>query len=139
MQCFIHIPTGGISEWESVHGDGIHTDTAVIQQVIDLCARQGGGRVMLESGAVLKASGNERDYRPLDASEDGTSLGVKDGMPVTALLFARGAENVRVTGFGVIDGNMAAFSHEESRYILRGYAYSRRMGRHAVLPSRAAP
>lgn len=129
-----------------VHGDGIHTDTEALQQVIDLCARQGGGRVVLESGhvylcgtvelksqvelhlesgAVLKASGNEQDYRPLDASEDGTILGVKDGMPVTALLFAKDAENVRVTGFGMIDGNMAAFSHEESRYILRGYAYPR--------------
>ena len=90
-------------------GDGTNNDTMAIQQAIDACAAQGGGQVLLPpgkifltgaltlhsgmdfhlaNGAVLKGSANWRDY----------------GHP-GALLFAKDATNVTISGNGVIDGN----------------------------------
>ena len=90
-------------------GDGTNNDTVAIQKAIDACAAQGGGQVWLPSGktfltgalvlhsgidfhlangAVLKGSANWRDY----------------GHP-GALLFAKDATNITVSGNGIIDGN----------------------------------
>ncbi len=90
-------------------GDGTNNDTVAIQKAIDACAAQGGGQVLLPSGkifltgaltlhsgidfhlangALLKGSANWRDY----------------GHP-GALLFAKDATNITVSGNGVIDGN----------------------------------
>ena len=89
-------------------GDGTNDDTAAVQKAIDACAGQGGGQVLLPAGtfltgaltlhsgmdfhlangAVLKGSANWRDY----------------GHP-GALLFAKDATNITVSGNGIIDGN----------------------------------
>ncbi|HKI68604.1 MAG TPA: glycosyl hydrolase family 28 protein [Verrucomicrobiae bacterium] len=89
-------------------GDGTNNDTAAIQKTIDACAAGGGGQVLLPSGvflsgaltlhsgidfhlangAVLKGSSNWRDY----------------GHP-GALLFAKDARNITISGNGIIDGN----------------------------------
>lgn len=97
-------------------GDGTNNDTAAIQKALDACAAQGGGQVVLPSGktfltgaltlysgidfhlangAVLKGSANWRDY----------------GHP-GALLFAKDAANITVSGNGVIDGNDRAVWQE---------------------------
>ena len=89
-------------------GDGTNDDTAAVQKALDACGAQGGGQVLLPAGifrtgaltlhsgtdfhlangAVLKGSANWRDY----------------GHP-GALLFAKDATNLTVSGNGVIDGN----------------------------------
>jgi polygalacturonase len=89
-------------------GDGTNDDTAAVQKAIEACAAQGGGQVLLPAGtfltgaltlhsgidfhlangAVLKGSADWRDY----------------GHP-GALLFAKDATNLTVSGNGVIDGN----------------------------------
>ena len=90
-------------------GDGTNDDTAAIQKAIDACGTAGGGQVLLPSsrtfltgaltlcsgidfhlanGAVLKGSPNWHDY----------------GKP-GALLFAKDAKNITVSGNGTIDGN----------------------------------
>src|SRR5690348_2236386 len=89
-------------------GDGTNDDTAAVQKAIDACAGGGGGEVLLPAGtfltgaltldsgidfhlangAVLKGSANWRDY----------------GHP-GALLFAKDATNITVSGNGIIDGN----------------------------------
>jgi len=90
-------------------GDGTNNDTVAIQKAIDACASQGDGQVVLPSGktfltgaltlhsgmdfhlangAVLKGSANWRDY----------------GHP-GALLFAKDATNITVSGNGILDGN----------------------------------
>jgi len=90
-------------------GDGTNNDTVAIQKAIDTCAAQSGSQVLLPSGktfltgaltlhsgidfhlangAVLKGSANWRDY----------------GHP-GALLFAKDATNITVSGNGIIDGN----------------------------------
>ena len=90
-------------------GDGTNNDTAAIQRAVDACAAQGGGRVLLAPGrtylsgaitlrsnvdfhlprgATLKASANWRDYGAAGA-----------------LLFAKDASGISISGDGVIDGN----------------------------------
>jgi polygalacturonase len=89
-------------------GDGTNDDTAAVQKAVDDCGAHGGGQVLvpagtfrtgaltlhsgidfhLANGAVLKGSANWRDY----------------GHP-GALLFAKDATNITVSGNGVIDGN----------------------------------
>ncbi|HUA67792.1 MAG TPA: glycosyl hydrolase family 28 protein [Candidatus Saccharimonadales bacterium] len=96
-------------------GDGVNDDTVAVQKAIDACAAQGGVEVLLPSGtfltgaltlhsginfhlangAVLKGSANWRDY----------------GHP-GALLFAKDATNITVSGNGVIDGNDRAVWQE---------------------------
>jgi polygalacturonase len=91
------------------NGNGTNLDTTAIQKAIDACAAAGGGQVLLPSGktfltgaltlrsavdfhlangAVLKGSPQWRDY----------------GRP-GALLFAKDARGLTVSGNGVIDGN----------------------------------
>jgi polygalacturonase len=93
-------------------GDGTNDDTAAVQKAIDTCGTAGGGQVLLPSGkifltgaltlcsgidfhlansAALKGSSNWRDY----------------GKP-GALLFAKDAKNITISGNGTIDGNASA-------------------------------
>jgi hypothetical protein len=108
-------------------GDGTTADTAAIQRAIDACHAQGGGRVVLpagrtflsgsialrarvelhvEPGATLLASGNGDDYT----------------IPITSanrrpFISADGADDIAVTGAGVIDGNGRAFVQERLPHI----------------------
>jgi polygalacturonase len=96
-------------------GDGTSNDTVAIQKAIDACGARGGGEVFLPAGifmtgaltlrsgidfhlangAVLKGSAHWRDY----------------GHP-GALLFAKDATNITISGNGVIDGNDRAVWHQ---------------------------
>ena len=96
-------------------GDGIRKDTVAIQTAIDACARQGGGTVSLaagtylsapivlksnitlrlDKGATLLGSSNHEDYPPR------TEFHLPDLQP---LVSATNANNVAITGDGVIDG-----------------------------------
>jgi polygalacturonase len=90
-------------------GDGIKDDTAAIQKTVDAAAANGGGQVILPGGknflagaitlhsgidfhlargAVLKGSSRWQDY-----GEAG------------ALLFAKDANEISISGDGVLDGN----------------------------------
>jgi polygalacturonase len=90
-------------------GDGTNNDSAAIQKAVDACAANGGGEVILPGGktfltgaitlrsdvnfhlmrgAVLKGSSHWQDY--------GTA---------GALLFAKDATNLTISGDGTLDGN----------------------------------
>lgn len=90
--------------------------------------------VHLEMGAVWKASSDLKDYWPLREmpGEDDGREGVPSylnceyaGRPYLVFIHAFGAENVSITGFGVIDGNESIFYGTDTRYHIEGSFYPR--------------
>lgn len=99
-------------------GDGKSNESRFIQAAIDACHKAGGGTVLLppghylsgtielksnvtlhlENGAGIYASRNRDDYRP--SSAHGANRG--------HLLIADGAENIAVTGKGLLHGQAEA-------------------------------
>lgn len=136
-------------------GDGITNDAKAIQAAIDDCASQGGGRVVLsggkvylsgsvllksnvelhlESGCVLKASSDLKDYHAL--ANNGEIVAHASGLPsylnceyagkpFHAFIYSYGEVNVRVSGFGTIDGNESMFYGVDSGYHIEGTYYPR--------------
>ena len=107
-------------------GDGTADDAAAIQQAIDRCSAEGGGRVLLprnhtflagplqlkanvelylEATATLKANPDERIY---SMSAFGENRG--EGM---LWLWANDADNISIAGKGTIHGNGIAFMGAE--------------------------
>lgn len=123
-------------------GDGITNDRQAIQTAVNACFEGGGGRVLLpagrtyysgpiqlkanvelhvEGGAILKASTSWDDY-VISEEDAATSY---TGLPLHAFLYAHQAPNIRITGFGAIDGSAEAFWGESDRYHTAGFTYPR--------------
>jgi polygalacturonase len=96
-------------------GDGTTKDTAAIQHAIDACAADGGGTVRLTAGTYLSAPIVLKSNITLELDKGATLLGSPDHgdypaktefrLPaVQSLVSATNAENVAITGEGVIDG-----------------------------------
>ena len=131
-------------------GDGSNYDTDAIQGAIDFCHMKGGGRVVLEGGhdylsgsivlksnvdlhlekgARLVASPNINDYiRPNKGVRDdgvdhvGTPVLLK---PSYAFIYAYAANNISISGEGIIDGNCHAFVKRIDKYFVTGDFYPR--------------
>jgi polygalacturonase len=95
--------------------DGVVKDTKAIQAAIDACT-SGGGTVVLAGGTFLSGPILLRSNITLNIAKDAVLLGspdIPDYLPVTfarnrtvqPLVSAVNAENVAITGEGVIDGN----------------------------------
>ena len=135
-------------------GDGVTNDTAAIQAAIDACQAHGGGRVVLpggkiyrsgalvlcsnlelhlEMGAVLKGSDNLADYRLFGSgSDEPEKRNVPSyvnceyaGAPTHYFLYAKGCENIAITGLGIIDGNEEIFYGEVTKWHIEGLFYPR--------------
>ncbi|MBR2258385.1 MAG: glycoside hydrolase family 28 protein [Blautia sp.] len=132
-------------------GDGVTLDTEAIQKALDTCADAGGGRVVLpgghvyksgsliigsdtemylESGAVLKGSDRMEDYRrfaDLDTTRNVPSYVNCEyaGKPANYFIFAAGAQNVRICGYGTIDGTEEIYYGEQDQYFIDGAWYPR--------------
>ena len=122
-------------------GDGLTDDAAAIQRAIDACTAGGGGTVVapagrtylfnpialkahvelhVERGATLLAGGDLAAYPPdlrSDAITEGALLETE--LPRRASIIAYRADNVAITGGGVIDGNGRSFVEEDLGYIYR--------------------
>jgi polygalacturonase len=96
-------------------GDGITKDTAAIQTAIDACEQHGGGTVRLTAGTYLSAPVVLKSNITFQLDKGATLLGSVDhaDYPVKtefrepglqSLVSATNAENVAITGEGVIDG-----------------------------------
>ncbi len=96
-------------------GDGNTKDTLAIQSAIDACAALGGGTVRLTAGTYLSAPIVLKSNITLELAKGATLLGSPDHgdyppktefrLPaLQSLVSATNAENVAITGEGVIDG-----------------------------------
>ena len=117
-------------------GDGATKDTRAIQQAIDACHAGGGGRVVvpapgvyhigtltlksrvdlhIERGATLLGSAESSDYThhvAYPSVEDASNV-----YHIGMLIWADGAEDIAISGDGVIDGNGKSFIAEAGQYI----------------------
>ena len=105
-------------------GDGVTVDSASIQRAIDTASARGGGRVLLPggrrfvTGALVLKSGVElhlADDVVLLASVDPADYAAEEG-----ILNANGAQGLKITGTGNIDGQamkfMTTYSETDERW-----------------------
>ena len=108
-------------------GDGVTKDTLAIQAAIDECAHAGGGTVRLSGGTFLSAPIVLRSHVTLDLPGGSVLLGSSDHGDYPAktefrspgrqsLVSATDAEDVAITGSGVIDGNGESWWIEARRF-----------------------
>ncbi len=131
-------------------GNGIADDGNAIQKAIDDCALNGGGTVILESGATyyshsialkenvelyiqkgatLKASADIDSYiRPCNTINDPKTALVGNpvtGKPSFAFIYGYGAHGAVISGEGTIDANCYAFVERKDQYYVTGNFYPR--------------
>lgn len=136
-------------------GDGVTNDVKSIQEAIDTCHEQGGGRVIvpggytyytgcirlrshvelhIESGAVIKASDDLKDYYPL--ANEGVVVAHHSGLPsylnseyagrpFHGFIYGMSEEHVTLSGHGIIDANESMFYGHDSGYHIEGTYYPR--------------
>lgn len=111
-------------------GDGCFNNASVIQQAIDTCSQNGGGRVVVPAGGVFVTgpfdlkSHVELNLEPnatLRASTDEalyTQTPFRNRSEGSIWIGARDARNISITGAGIIDGRGSAFmaSEEPTHY-----------------------
>ena len=131
-------------------GDGVTNDAFAIQHAIDDCAKNGGGRVVLQSGKVfysdsirlkrnvdlhiqkgarLKATSNIDGYiRPNKLINDPKTALIGNpvtGKPSFVFIYAYDADGCMISGEGIIDANGHAFVQRKDRYYVTGEFYPR--------------
>lgn len=131
-------------------GDGANNDAFAIQHAIDDCAKNGGGRVVLQSGYVfysdsirlrsnvdlhiqkgarLKATGNIDGYiRPNKLINDPKTALIGNpvtGKPSFVFLYGYEADGCTISGEGTIDANGHAFVQRKDQYYVTGDFYPR--------------
>ncbi len=103
-------------------GDGVTPDTAAIQAAIDACHTADGGTVVVPAGGTfLTGQIKLRSHLELHLEPGATlkSTSGRDDFPGQAWIVANGAENLAITGHGVIDGSGQAFIAETLPHIHR--------------------
>jgi hypothetical protein len=112
-----HDVSGGLEFWNPMdygaQGDGRTKDTAAIQRAIDACAKRGGGTVILPAGHIfLSGTLTLCSHVEMHLAGGSTLLASPerdDFRALGALLFAKDASDIRISGTGTIDGNFQAF------------------------------
>lgn len=105
-------------------GDGVTLDTDAIQQTIDTCASEGGGKVVFPAGRYLCGTVFLKNHVTIYLSEGCVLLGSKHiehygtgepnpqmfGYDWESVLFAKDVHDIAVIGLGVINGQGNHFS-----------------------------
>lgn len=90
-------------------GDGDADDTAAIQKTVDACVAHGGGQVLLPGGKLFLSGaitlGSGVDFHLARGTVLKGSARWQDYGTAGALLFARDAIGVSISGDGTLDGN----------------------------------
>ncbi|WP_298474279.1 glycosyl hydrolase family 28 protein [uncultured Maribacter sp.] len=102
--------------------DGVTIDTKAVQDAIDACTENGGGKVIIPSGkTVVIGTIYLKDFVTLHIENGGTLLGSPNYSDYTTdthknmyknephmnrcLIFAKDAKNFAIEGYGIINGN----------------------------------
>ena len=134
-------------------GDGNTDDTAALQRALDVCGKNGGGRVVLpggrvyfsrslflrpgvelhlQRGAVLKATDDLDGYfRPNEQINDPKTALIGNpvtGKPSFVFLYGYEAHGCAITGDGTIELNGHAFLYRKDQYYVTGDFYPRPTG-----------
>ncbi len=128
---FLGACTSQQKDWEVTKygaiGDGQSLNTEAIQKAIDACSDAGGGRVVLKQGVFLSGTVLLKDNVTLHVAKGATLLGSKNPQhyrtidPFTdatgqergkCLVGALHAQNIGISGKGIIDGQGKAFLYD---------------------------
>lgn len=97
-------------------GDGVTLDTKALQATIDLCSKEGGGRVVLPRGIYLSGTINLKSGVELhldNGSEIRATLDLDEYQQhndsLAGLFYTEDAQNVAITGNGLINGRGMEF------------------------------
>lgn len=126
-------PVYNVRQYGAV-GDGRALDTGALNQAIAACSRQGGGTVWVPAGTYLTGTVELKSRVDLHLDAGAVLLGSPDmadypKLPYTsefrntALITAIDAEQVSITGRGVIDGNSDAYMLEGQADLSRDFVY----------------
>lgn len=133
------------------HGDGIHSDTAILNSAIERCAASGGGVVMVDAGtylcgtlylksnvilhlkrgAVILLSDNEKEFFSESFSRDEQIHRPTwencdyDGRPSKYFITAKNISHFGIEGEGVIDGHEELFYGKVTPWHIEGAYYPR--------------
>jgi len=134
-------------------GDGKTKATAVIQKAIDEVHKAGGGRVIVSGGSYLVTPFEIKSNVELFIDADATLLGstnledypdrpdpkhyITENMPRyrnVSLIYADEAENIAITGRGVIDGQGSYFVKPKTGDDWHGWHFERTVPRDKSMP-----
>ena len=97
-------------------GDGTTDDTAGIQKAVDACVAHGGGQVLLPGGKLFSSGaitlGSGVDFHLARGTVLKGSARWQDYGSAGALLFAKDAHAISISGDGILDGNDQAVWQE---------------------------
>ena len=111
-------------------GDGTNKDTAAFQKAFDTCASKGGGEVLVPAGNYLIGSAQMGGHTTLKLEEGSVITGSRDlnDYPMTdvrwegrwepghrGLIYATNADDVIITGPGLIAGNARVAAPQNPR------------------------
>ncbi|MEI7832370.1 MAG: glycosyl hydrolase family 28 protein [bacterium] len=114
-------------------GNGTTLDTTAIQSAIDACTDDGGGVVLVPGGHVFLTGTFRLKSKVEFHLENGAhiigSLSQDDypNQELRCLVEANNADDIAITGFGVIDGRGTKHMVSEEQYMYRGSAWRPRL------------
>lgn len=94
--------------------DSLKESTAGIQKAIDLCNAKGGGTVLVPSGTFLSGMIQLKSNVNLHLDPKATIKAIANGTLYGSLISIDAAENVSITGKGLLFGNGTRFIIKES-------------------------